>query len=281
MTSATSDLGSKVLAQLLHLVDPADIIVTVRDLSKAKYYAKLGVIVRQADFTDPASLNLAFNGIDRLLLISSVPSKQHPRTIQHQNVINAAKQNGVSFIAYTSTTINEDAPSMLSPDHLYTEKALAESGIDYAILRNNWYLENEIETLKLAQKVPQIGYLEGNGMGGWVIKRELAEAAARVLADVAPKQQVYDLANPAIHYSELIETAQSLLGKPADTIALKASTYRDYLTTHHVPQEAVGMLVFTQEDMLSGSMVVKHSDLELALGHEPTSLKDSINELLK
>lgn len=281
MTSATSDLGGRVLAQLRQLVEPADIVVTVRDMSKASYFERLGVTVRYADFTKPDTLTLALQGVDRMLLISSVPSKEHPRTIQHQNVIEAAKQNGISFIAYTSTTINTKAPSMLAPDHQFTERLLAESGIDYAVLRNNWYLENEIETLKLVRDTSQVGYLEGDGIGGWVLKRELAEAAARVLAGVAPKQTIYELANTPIHYSQLIKRAQTVCGKTSDTVALKQGAYREYLMDNHVPQEAVGMLEFTQKDMLTGSMIVEHSDLATILGHEPITLEASIKELLE
>ena len=40
------------------------------------------------------------------------------------------------------------------------------------------------------------------------------------------------------------------------------------------------MLGFNQEDMLTGSMIVEHSDLAATLGHEPMSLESSIKELL-
>ena len=82
-------------------------------------------------------------------------------------------------------------------------------------------MENEIETLKLVRDIRQVGYLGGDGIGGWVIKRELAEAAARVLAGVAPKQTIYELANAPLHYTQLIKRAQAVCGRPADTVALK------------------------------------------------------------
>lgn len=280
MTSATSDLGSRVLSQLRQLVAPEDIVVTVRDMSKAPHFEHLGVTVRQADFTQPDSLNKAFSGIDRMLLISSTPNEQYPRTRQHQNVIEAAKKNGVGFIAYTGTTINAKTPSMLAPDHQFTEKLLAESGINYAILRNNWYLENEIATLKLARDNDRVCFLKGDGIGGWVPKSELAEAAAKVLANVVPQQTIYELANAPLPYSELIKLAQKACNKAPNAIALEKDDYQSYLTANDVPQAAIGMMLFTQQDMLSGSMIVNHSDLALALGHQPATLETSIKALL-
>ncbi|CAO4147443.1 hypothetical protein DHODJN_11975 [Methylorubrum extorquens] len=53
-----------------------------------------------ADYARPETLAEAFRGIDRLLLISS--SEIGQRVAQHQNVIQAARQSGVSLIAYTS-----------------------------------------------------------------------------------------------------------------------------------------------------------------------------------
>jgi NAD(P)H dehydrogenase (quinone) len=46
----------------------------------------------------------------------------------------------VKFIAYTSL-LHADK-SGLHVEHVATEKALAESGVPYALLRNGWYTEN-------------------------------------------------------------------------------------------------------------------------------------------
>ena len=51
--------------------------------------------VRRADYTDPASLDAAFVGVDRLLLVSG--SEVGQRVAQHANVIDAAKRAGVEL----------------------------------------------------------------------------------------------------------------------------------------------------------------------------------------
>lgn len=48
----------------------------------------------------------------------------------------------MKFIAYTQLLHADKSPLGLHVEHVATEKALAESGIPYALLRNGWYTEN-------------------------------------------------------------------------------------------------------------------------------------------
>ena len=71
VTGATGRLGSAVVAQLVERV-PADMIgVSVRDVGKARALAERGVRVRTGDFSDPATLEHAFEGGDQVLVVSA------------------------------------------------------------------------------------------------------------------------------------------------------------------------------------------------------------------
>ena len=89
ITGATGQLGRLVIAELLNTVAPAQIVAAVRHPDKAGDLAALGVALRVADYTQPATLDSAFAGADKLLLISS--SEVGQRFVQHRNVIDAAK----------------------------------------------------------------------------------------------------------------------------------------------------------------------------------------------
>ena len=140
ITGATGQLGHLVIEQLLNTVPANQIVAIVRNPAKAEALSQQGIVVRQADYTDEAAFTAALNGVDKLLLISS--SEVGQRAAQHQNVINAAKAAGVKFIAYTSLLHADTSPLGLHVEHVATEKALAASGIPYALLRNGWYTEN-------------------------------------------------------------------------------------------------------------------------------------------
>ena len=145
ITGATGKLGQHVIASLLTSVPAASIIAAVRNPAKAADLAALGVQVRQADYNDGASLDAAFKGATKILLISS--SEVGQRAQQHQNVIDAARRAGVALLAYTSVLRADTSPLGLAAEHVITEAAIRASGLPYTscatagtwkTIRNTW-----------------------------------------------------------------------------------------------------------------------------------------------
>src|SRR4051794_11400412 len=98
VTGVTGHLGRLVVAELLARgVPTADVVALARTPEKA---ADLGVPVRRADYSDPATLGDALAGVDVLLLVSGTELGQ--RVAQHTNVVKAAAAAGVRRVAYTS-----------------------------------------------------------------------------------------------------------------------------------------------------------------------------------
>lgn len=100
ITGATGQLGRLVVDELLKTVPADRIVAAVRNPAKASDIAAKGVAVREADYDRPDTLRAAFDGVRRLLLISS--SEVGIRLAQHQAVIEAAKAAGVELLVYTS-----------------------------------------------------------------------------------------------------------------------------------------------------------------------------------
>ncbi len=75
VTGTSGHLGRLVVEELLARgVAAHDVVATARDTSSVADLADRGVVVRHADYDDPASLATAFAGVDRLLLVSSSAS---------------------------------------------------------------------------------------------------------------------------------------------------------------------------------------------------------------
>ena len=117
--------------------------------------------------------------MDKLLLISS--SEVGQRATQHQNVINAAKTAGVKFIAYTSLLHADNSPLGLHVEHVATEKALAASGIPYALLRNGWYTENYLASAPPALEHGVFIGAAGEGKIASATRADYAAADARTV----------------------------------------------------------------------------------------------------
>ncbi len=113
ITGATGKFGKRALATLAQLVPDAHIIGLARNTDKASKTVPAGVEVRKGDYTDKSSLITALTGVDKLLFVSSVPGGNMPRQEQHQNVIDAAKEAGVSYTLFIRVIRN--LKQLLSP----------------------------------------------------------------------------------------------------------------------------------------------------------------------
>ena len=175
VTGATGQLGRIVIEKLKGQTED-QIIALVRSPEKA---ADLGVEARRADYEDAASLEAALKGVDTLLLISS--SEVGKRATQHHNVIEAAKNNGVKRIVYTSLLRADTSPLSLAAEHAETEKELKASGIPHTILRNGWYTENYTGSLEGAVAAGTLIGSAGEGRISSAARADYADAAVAAL----------------------------------------------------------------------------------------------------
>ncbi|NUQ31876.1 MAG: NAD(P)H-binding protein, partial [Dermatophilaceae bacterium] len=181
VTGASGHLGRLVVEALLDGGTPATgIVATARNTESIVDLAQRGVEVRRADYDDPASLDAAFAGVDRLLFVSG--SDVGARIAQHTNVVEAATRAGVGFVAYTSITRADSSDLALAAEHRATEELLAGSGLTYALLRNSWYLENYTGQLPTILEHGAVLGAARDGRVSAATRADYAAAAAAVLA---------------------------------------------------------------------------------------------------
>lgn len=277
ITAATGKFGKTAVETLLKTVDPTDIVAIVRNPEKAKQSLPKNIEIRQGDYTKLEQLEEAFQGIDRLLFISSLPGGNYPRDKQHLNVVAAAKKAKVDYIAYTSFPHADQAKSALSADHRITEKALQDSGVAYSFLRNNWYLENQMDLIRSAQAGKPIYFSAGDGQVGWALEKYYAQAAAKVLQLKQPKP-VYEFAGEPHTFSELAQIAAKVSGEQVEIFQVSDAEYREGLNKAGL-QAASGAIVMIQQLIRQGELAERTSDLTEALGQQLPSLSESIQEI--
>jgi NAD(P)H dehydrogenase (quinone) len=147
VTGAAGKLGRGVVRHLLDAekVSPARVIATTREPDKLADFKALGVTVRRADFNEPGSLERAFAGAQKILIISTdlLDLVGGKRLAQHEAAVRAAKRAGASHVAYTSMIDPEPgSPIVFASDHYGTEQAIRASGLAHTIFRTNAYMEN-------------------------------------------------------------------------------------------------------------------------------------------
>lgn len=280
VTGATGKLGKKVVEHLLKTVPASQLAVSVRNPEKAENLRALGVDVRQGDFGVPESLDSAFAGVDRMLLISA-DGDNETRIRQHTNAIEAAVRAKVGFIAYTSLANAQDSKLFLAPTHQETEKAIMKTGIPYSFLRNNWYLENEISSVQGVLAGAPWVTSAGSGKVGWASQQDYAEAAAAVLSGEGHENTIYELSGKPLTQEELASTVGKVLGKEVPVQQVDDETYAEIMKNAGVPDFVIPMLVSIQQGIREGDLEIRSDDFEKVLGRPLTSLDDALRQLVR
>ncbi|WP_338450913.1 SDR family oxidoreductase [Niallia oryzisoli] len=279
VTGATGKLGTKIVDTLLNTVPAEQVAVSVRNPEKAAGLEARGVDVRQGDFDSPETLDTAFAGIDRLLIISA-DGDNETRIRQHTNAVAAAERAGVKFIAYTSIANAPESTNLMAQPHVATEAAIKKTGIPYSFLRNNWYLENEIPTIQAAMAGAPWVTSAGNGRVGWATQQDYAEAAAAVLSGNGHENTIYELSGKLLTQEELVSELGNVLGKDVNVQQVDDTAYAAIMKDAGLPDFIIPLLVGIQESIRNGSLEVESNDFEKVLGRPATPVKEALTEIV-
>lgn len=279
VTGASGQLGRLVMEDLLEKVAAEDLIAVVRSPEKLADLAEKGVELRRGDYADPASLEAAFAGVDRLLLISS--SEVGQRVVQHGNVIAAAKKAGVGLLVYTSILHADSSPMGLAPEHQETEKLIRQSGLDHVLLRNGWYMENFLGRAEAALDQGVLLGAAGDGKACPATRRDFAAAAAAVLAGEMQDKTVYELAgDEAFSLADLAAEVSRQSGKSVTYRDVPVADYAAALEGAGLPKPIAELLAGSDAGMAEGGLFDDSHDLSRLIGRPTISLAESVREAL-
>jgi NAD(P)H dehydrogenase (quinone) len=280
VTGATGQLGRLVIHELLKTQPANSIIAAVRSPEKAEDLADLGVVVRQADYDQPATLATAFNGAKKLLLISS--SEIGKRAAQHSAVIDAANASGVTLIAYTSLLHADTSPLALAQEHVITEQKLAESGVPFVLLRNGWYTENYLASIPSALEHGAFIGAAGNGKIASAPRADYAAAAAAVMA--SPQDQagkVYELAgDTAYTLAELAHYLSETTGNTIQYQNLPEAEFAKVLVGAGLPEGFANILADSDAGAATGALFDSSHQLSQLIGRNSKPMTESIKASL-
>lgn len=277
VSGATGQLGRLVIDKLKVKVPATGIIALARSPDRA---ADLGVAVRAADYAIPQTLEAALAGVDTLLLISS--SEVGQRTVQHGNIIDAARTAGVSRIVYTSLLHADTSPLSLAEEHRQTEAALKASGIAYTILRNSWYTENYTGSIGGALAGGAFIGSAGDGKISSAPRLDYAEAAVAVLTSEGHEGKTYELAgDTAWTLTDLAAEISKQSGKDIPYKDLTEAEYTKALTGVGLPQALAASIAGWDVGASQGALFDDGRQLSKLIGHPTTPLSVSVADALK
>lgn len=249
VTGVDGKLGGRVAENMLQDIEGKDLIFTCPNLSylpdeKKERWEKLGVRLREANYDDTVGMTRAFEGGDRIWVVSAVAIGEK-RVQQHKNVIDAAKAAGVQHITYTSCIGASDpdpkyASVFVLPDHTVTEEYLRASGVNYNIMRNNLYMENFLTTsVMLALMSNNKWYTTaGEGKATFIAKDDSARAASTLLLGKGEPNTAYNITGgESITLRDICNTISELSGINIEYCPVEAPEFFEYLDKMNIPRE--------------------------------------------
>ncbi len=289
VTGATGHLGRLVVENLLQRGIPArDITAAGRDTTKIKDLADRGVRVRAIDYDDPATLDDAFRGAARILLISA--SEVGQRVRQHGNAIDAAVRAGTGLLAYTSIANADTTTLRLAAEHQATEAALRASGLDYVLLRHSWYLENYTAQIPAILQQGSLAGSAGDGRVSAATRADYAAAAAAVLSSTVLGSdgqadgagRVYELGgDQAFTLAEVAAEISAQAGQPVSYRDLPVEEYTRLLVSVGLPEPAAEIIADADGGLARGELYVGGGQLRQLIGRPTTTLRDAVAATLR
>lgn len=275
VTGATGQLGRLVIEALLKELPPAQIVAAVRDPAKAADLADRGIQVRKADYTQPASLDLALRGADKLLLISS--SEIGQRVAQHRNVIEAAQGAGIKLLAYTSVLHADTSLLGLAAEHRETEAMLRAAGLPHVLLRNGWYTENYAASVPAALAHGALLGSAGTGRIASAARVDYAAAAAAVLTGEDQAGRIYELAgDTAYTLGEFAAEVSRQSGKVVEYKDLPQAEFQAALVAAGLPEGLAALLADSDAAAAKGALFDDGHQLSTLIGRPTTPLAATI-----
>jgi uncharacterized protein YbjT (DUF2867 family) len=206
VTGGIGPTARKIVQELLR--SGMDVRVLVASANQAQPVRLLGAQVFEGDLLDVQAVERAVSGVEKIFL-TSPPS---PNLVEAQcTVIDAAVKAHVRHIVKVSVLgARADSPSTLNRAHGTIEAYLERSGIPFAHLRPNLFMENILEAAPLIRTESVIRAPLGEGAVSFIDRTDLARVAAYAIRNEKLCGHGYDLTGPE---SLKLETIAQLLAR--------------------------------------------------------------------
>jgi NAD(P)H dehydrogenase (quinone) len=282
ISGASGKLGRLAADALLDAVNPEQVILTTRTPGALAEYAQRGADVRYADFDHPDSLPAAFDGVDRLLLISA-SNATGKRQEQHEGAVDAATQAGVQHVIFTSMPKVEDPRhpvGLAAQEYREGEEAVRAGAKAWTILRTAPYAElHVLERLPELFGTGRIVTNAGEGRMPFVARADCAAAGVAVLTQDEHDGQTYDVSGPeSLSWRDVARLVSELSGREIGFEALDDDAYRQVTVDAGASPLLVDALVGMGIAVRMGYFDVPTEAVERLTGRPPQTLRSVLAE---
>ncbi|HTQ57808.1 MAG TPA: NAD(P)H-binding protein [Bryobacteraceae bacterium] len=275
ITGATGDVGSKAVAHLLARGERPR--VFVRDAAQARLRFGDGVDVFQGDFADPASLERALAGVDRLLLVTAGPRLGEWDAV----AAHKAKAANVQLLVKLSSMDVEQGVA-IGAWHELGERAVRAAGISFTFVRPTGFMSNLLAWAHSVQAEGVVRASTGDGGRAFIHSGDIAAVAVQALTTADYAGQALSITGPeALSFAAATARIGAALGKNLRFEAISdEEAGRRFADTGASPEETSAHVELWRA-IREGRLATVTDTVERVLGRQPIPLDRWIAENLE
>ena len=270
VSGASGQLGQAVLRYLRARPEPHQVV----GISRSAHSVTCADEVRTGDYNAPNDLEIAYDGLDRLLIIPTLDVRHGARARQLVAAIDAAGAAGVGHIVLISDVgTREEAEPNVGAASWVAEQHLIKSAPCWTILRANYFMESFAHEALLWLTIGRLVEL-GENWVGFVSRDDVAAAAAGILAGEGHVGAIYNATGP----ERLTTVARASLiseisGRPITVVETSREDLHRQFHLAGFPQEYFGIAEDTKIKTFAGGFDILTGDVARLAGRATVSLE--------
>ncbi|KIF71733.1 NmrA family protein [Streptomyces sp. AcH 505] len=234
VTGATGSVGGHLVRRLRQ--DGVPFKALVRDAAKGR---SLGCDTVLGDFDDPASIEAALAGVDRLFLNTAGAEPvegEQPMVRRQKAAVDAAVRAGVSSVVKVSVWHAREGGKLAEGAHWPADQHLKASGLGWSLLQPSGFMQNFLALGGVFTAGGDFIGAPGDSRVSYIDCQDIADCAARLLVRPDRGNAAYVLTGPqALSQSEIAEELSVALGRRVRYVDLAPADLAASLTVRGVP----------------------------------------------
>lgn len=218
----------------------------------------------------------ALIGVDKVFLMSP------PGHMDQYNLlkpwIDESKKQGVKKIVLMTAMGIEHAPPEVPFKKL--ELYLADSGVDYIILRPNWFMQNFQTSWVIGiKKDRKIYFPGGSAKVSFIDSNDIAKSVVGAFEDSVEKNRGYMLTGrEAIDHSEVAKYLSIATGTTISYEDISSERFVSMVINNGIKQDYANFLAMIAGALKEGHSVAITGDVKYLSGNEPTKFEEYAKE---
>lgn len=271
VTGSTGNTGSEVVGELARRGAPVRALV--RDAGKAAELFGADVQIAQGDYERPDTLEAAMDGVEAVYLVA--PASPDMVALE-ANVIEAAKRMGVRrVVKHSALGAAPDSPIPVARWHGESERRLAESGLAYALLQPNFFMQNFLDFAPTIASEGAIYAPMKDGRISMIDCRDIAAVAATVFTEEGHEGETYVLTGPeALSFGQAAKKLSRVIGKEVRYVDISPEQAKQAMVEEGMPEWFADDLVSAYQIFSEGHGAMINDVVARVAGREPRTFEE-------